>query len=65
MSIATGRRPARESLNIRIRPEDRRLIDRAASALERAIIAVSPEAYAEFVARLDAPVQLEAALGNE
>lgn len=78
MSMATGRKPPRESLNIRIRPEDRRLIDRAASArgknrtdfildaarqaaeealLERAIISVSPEAYAEFVARLDAPAQ--------
>lgn len=78
MSMANGRKPPRESLNIRIRPEDRRLIDRAASArgknrtdfildaarqaaeealLERAIISVSPEAYAEFVARLDAPAQ--------
>lgn len=66
----------RETLNIRIRPEERSLIDRAAQAqgknrtdfileaarraaedalLDRAVIAASPEAYAEFLARLDAP----------
>ena len=32
MSVSAGRKAPRESLNIRIRPEDRRLIDRAASA---------------------------------
>ena len=68
----------RETLNIRIRAEDRSLIDRAAETrgknrtdfildaarrvaeetlLDRALISVSPKAYAEFVARLDAPVK--------
>lgn len=68
----------RESLNLRIKPEDRLLIDRAAqlagknrtdfvldatrkaaeeTLLERTVFAVSPEAYAEFLARLDAPPQ--------
>lgn len=66
----------RETLNIRIKPAERDLIDRAARArgknrtdfildaarlaaeealLDQAIIAVSPEVYAEFVARLDMP----------
>lgn len=66
----------RETLNIRIKPEERNLIDRAASArgktrtdfildaarmaaeealLDRAVITASPEAYAEFLARLDMP----------
>lgn len=66
----------RETLNIRIRPEERSLIDRAAQVqgknrtdfileaarraaedalLDRAIIAANSEAYAEFLARLDAP----------
>jgi uncharacterized protein (DUF1778 family) len=63
-------------LNIRIRPELRGLIDRAAeivgknrtdfvldaarhaaedALMDRAMIAVSPKAYAEFLIRLDAP----------
>jgi uncharacterized protein (DUF1778 family) len=66
----------RETLNIRIRPELRGLIDRAAgivgknrtdfvldaarhaaedALMDRAMIAVSPKAYAEFLIRLDAP----------
>lgn len=66
----------RETLNIRIKPEERSLIDRAAKArgknrtdfildaarhaaeealLDQVIIAASPEAYAEFLARLDMP----------
>lgn len=66
----------RETLNIRIKPEERSLIDRAARArgknrtkfildaarraaeealLEQAIIMAGPEAYAEFLARLDMP----------
>lgn len=66
----------REKLNIRIKPEERMLIDRAAKAmgknrtdfilnaarlaaeevlLDQKIITVSPEIYAEFVARLDMP----------
>lgn len=68
----------RETLNLRIKPEERSLIDRAAKArgknrtdfvldaarmaaeealLEQTIIAVSPKAYAAFVARLDMPPQ--------
>lgn len=68
----------RETLNIRIKPEERDLIDRAArtrgknrtdfildaarraaedALLDRTVFAVSPEAYAEFLARLDAPAQ--------
>jgi uncharacterized protein (DUF1778 family) len=66
----------RATLNIRIRPELRGLIDRAAgivgknrtdfvldaarhaaedALMDRAMIAVSPKAYAEFLIRLDAP----------
>ena len=66
----------REALNIRIKPEERSLIDRAAKArgknrtdfildaarlaaeetlLDQVIITASPEAYAEFLARLDMP----------
>lgn len=64
----------RETLNLRIKPEERSLIDRAAKVrgknrtdfmldaartaaeealLDQAIITVSPEAYATFLARLD------------
>ena len=66
----------RETLNIRIKPEERSLIDRAAKSrgknrtdfildaarqaaeealLDQVIITASPEAYAEFLARLDMP----------
>jgi len=66
----------RETLNLRIKVEDRSLIDRAAQArgknrtdfmldaarqaaedtlLDRTMLTVSAEAYAEFLARLDAP----------
>lgn len=72
-SSAPGKR---ETLNIRIKPEERNLIDRAAAArgknrtdfildaarnaaeealLDQAMISVSPQAYAEFLARLDLP----------
>ena len=65
----------RQSLNLRIKPEERGLIDRAAKTLgknrtefmldaarraaeeallDRTIFTVSPKAYAEFLARLDA-----------
>jgi uncharacterized protein (DUF1778 family) len=68
----------RDTLNIRIKPEERGLIDRAANTLgknrtdfildaarraaedallDRTLFAVSPAAYAEFLARLDAPAQ--------
>lgn len=64
----------RDTLNLRIKPEVRGLIDRAAKArgknrtdfildaarvaaeetlLDQALLLVSPQAYAEFVARLD------------
>lgn len=68
----------RDTLNLRIKPEDRSLIDRAAQArgktrtdfvldaaraaaeealLDQAVIKVSPEAFAAFLERLDAPPQ--------
>jgi uncharacterized protein (DUF1778 family) len=68
----------RLSLNLRIKPEERGLIDRAAKTLgknrtdfvldaarraaedallDRTVLMVSPKAYAEFLARLDAPPQ--------
>ena len=68
----------RQSLNLRIKPEERALIDRAAkmlgknrtdfvldaarravedALLDRTILMISPKAYAEFLARLDAPPQ--------
>ena len=70
--------PRRESLNLRIPPAERNLIDQAAQStgktrtdfileaarraaedalLDRAVLSVSSEAYAEFVRRLDAPAQ--------
>src|SRR3954465_2678150 len=73
-----NRTPPRDSLNLRIKPELRGLIDRAAelagknrtdfvleaarraaedALLDRTLFAVRPEAYAEFVRRLDAPPQ--------
>lgn len=77
MTTTSARRAAkRETLNLRIRPDDRGLIDRAAellgknrtdflldaarraaedALLDRSVFSVSPEAYAEFLARLDAP----------
>ena len=69
---------SRTTLNLRIKPEDRNLIDQAAQAtgknrtdfileaarnaakdalLERSMFLVSPEAYSEFIALLDAPPQ--------
>jgi uncharacterized protein (DUF1778 family) len=74
----TVRAPKRESLNIRIKPEERGLIDRAArlagksrtsflleagrraaenALLDRTLFKAGQKAYAEFVARLDAPPQ--------
>jgi uncharacterized protein (DUF1778 family) len=81
--MPTAPRRTRESLNIRIKPEERGLIDRAARArgqnrtdfileaarkaaeealLDRTIITVNPKAYAEFLARLDAPPKPNARL---
>lgn len=78
MTAAKRQPMPRETLNIRIRPEERGLIDRAAKVrgtnrtdfildaakraaedalLDRALISVSPKAYAEFVKRLDAPAK--------
>ncbi len=66
----------RETLNIRIKPEERGLIDRAArlqgknrtdfvleaarraaedALFDRTLLVVSPEVYAAFLKRLDAP----------
>ncbi|HXL66013.1 MAG TPA: DUF1778 domain-containing protein [Xanthobacteraceae bacterium] len=68
----------RDTLNIRIKPAERSLIDQAAQSLgknrtdfildaarraaeeallDRAVVSVTPEAYAAFLARLDAPAQ--------
>lgn len=73
----------RDTLNIRIKPELRGLIDRAAelagknrtdfvldaarhaaedALLDRTVFAVNPKAYAEFLARLDAPPRPNAQL---
>lgn len=70
--------PRRDTLNLRIKGEERGLIDRAASLtgktrtdfvleaarraaeealLDRTLFIVSPHAYAEFLARLEAPAQ--------
>lgn len=70
--------PKRDTLNIRINPEERELIDRAArtrgqtrtdfildaarraaeeSLLDRTVFMLGPDAYAEFLARLEAPAQ--------
>jgi uncharacterized protein (DUF1778 family) len=75
-SASKAKARPRETLNIRIRAEERGLIDRAAAArginrtdfildaarraaedalLEQALISVGAKAYAEFIARLDAP----------
>jgi uncharacterized protein (DUF1778 family) len=72
----TGKLLKRNTLNLRIKPQERGLIDRAAQAmgktrtdfileaakkaaedavLDRALLQVGPEAYAEFLARLEAP----------
>jgi uncharacterized protein (DUF1778 family) len=75
--------PRRDTLNLRIKPEERGLIDRAATLtgrtrtdfvldavrraaedalLDRTVFAVSPEAHAEFLARLNAPPRPNARL---
>ena len=76
MALSEQARPKRDTLNLRIKPQLRGLIDRAAelsgknrtdfvldaarraaedALLDRTIFVVSPKAYAEFLARLDAP----------
>jgi len=78
MRVSTRQAAKRDTLNIRIKPEVRGLIDRAAklmgknrtdfmldaarhaaedALLDRTVFAVSPAAYAEFIARLDAAPQ--------
>lgn len=68
----------RDTLNLRIKPAERSLIDQAAQSLgknrtdfildaarraaeeallDRTVVSVTPEAYAAFLARLDAPPQ--------
>ena len=76
MPAAQQAKTSRDTLNLRIKPDLRGLIDRAAEAtgktrtdfvlsaarhaaedalMDRTAFAVSPEAYADFLARLDAP----------
>jgi len=83
MRASDDQRTKRDTLNLRIKPKLRGLIDRAAelvgknrtdfvlqaarqaaenTLLDRTIFAVSPKAYAEFVARLDAPPRPNARL---
>jgi uncharacterized protein (DUF1778 family) len=78
MRVSQAEGTRRDTLNIRIKPEVRGLIDRAAALvgknrtdfvldaarhaaedalLDRTMFAVGPKAYAEFLARLDAPPQ--------
>ena len=78
MPVSQRKGAKRDTLNIRIKPEVRGLIDRAAELMgknrtdfvldaarhaaedalfDRTVFLVSPKAYAEFLARLDAPPQ--------
>ena len=78
MSVSQRQRAKRDTLNLRIKPEVRGIIDRAAklmgknrtdfmldaarhaaedALLDRTVFSVNPAAYAEFLARLDAPPQ--------
>jgi len=78
MPDGSARRARRDTLNLRIKPEERGLIDRAAqllgktrtdfmleaarraaedALLDRTLFTVSAEAYADFLAKLDAPPQ--------
>jgi uncharacterized protein (DUF1778 family) len=77
MAMLQPAKGGRATLNLRIKPELRGLIDRAAeltgktrtdfvlnaardaaeeALLDRTLFAVGPKAYAEFLARLDAPL---------
>ena len=83
MPTSQQNRAKRDTLNIRIKPELRGLIDRAAelvgknrtdfvldaargaaenALLDRTVFVVNPKAYAEFLARLDAPPRPNARL---
>lgn len=78
MTTASTAKTRRDTLNLRIPPAERNLIDRAAESagktrtdfileaarraaeetlLDRALMVVSPDAYAEFLKRLDRPAQ--------
>jgi len=78
MSTASTVKARRDTLNLRIPPAERNLIDRAAESagktrtdfileaarraaeealLDRALMVVSPEAYEEFLKRLNRPAQ--------
>lgn len=78
MTTARTIKTRRDTLNLRMPPAERNLIDRAAGSagkthtdfileaarraaeetlLDRALMVVSPEAYAEFLKRLDRPAQ--------
>jgi uncharacterized protein (DUF1778 family) len=83
LSATPAAPPRRDTLNLRIKPEERGLIERAAlltgktrtdfvleaarhaaedALLDRTVFAVSPEAHAEFLARLDEPPKPNARL---
>jgi uncharacterized protein (DUF1778 family) len=83
MPVLQQEKGRRDTLNLRIKPELRGLIDRAAeltgknrtefvlnaarhaaedALLDRTVFAVNAKAYAEFLARLDAPPQPNARL---
>jgi uncharacterized protein (DUF1778 family) len=89
MAALVEEKGKRETLNLRIKPELRGMIDRAAklsgknrtdfvlnaaraaaedALLDRTVLQVSPKAYAEFLAKLDAPpsanVRLRRTLGT-
>lgn len=76
MRVTQREAAKREALNLRIKPQVRQLIDRAAeltgknrtdfvldaarraaedTLLDRTVFTVTPEAYRQFLARLDAP----------
>lgn len=83
MPVSNSISAKRETLNLRIKPAERELIDRAAKArgknrtdfvleaaraaaeealLEQRIIMADPDAYQEFLRRLDQPPAANAAL---
>mgnify|MGYP001118543636 FL=1 len=78
MTTASTTKTRRDTLNLRIPPAERNLIDRAAESagktrtnfileaarraaeealLDRALMVVNPEAYGEFLKRLDRPAK--------
>jgi len=82
-TASSAKKTRRDTLNLRIPPAERNLIDRAAQStgktrtdfileaarraaeealLDRALVMVSPEAYLDFLKRLDRPAQLDVRL---